>query len=313
MTTPPRRTLAVLPTPLQRLAALEALAGAAPFYVKRDDLTGFGLAGNKARPLEFLLGDALARRADILVTAGSPGSNFVAAAALAARVCGLDCDVLVSGPPRPPTMTLALARAAGANLCHTGADRETLDDLVAGHADRLRDEGRQPYPVPRGGATPAGALGFAYAARELAAQLDHDDAVVVLPTGSGASIAGFLAGRAAIGAGWRTYGVSVSRPAPLMRAQILDLAARCAALAGSPAPDPDDLNLVDAVGPGFGRPTDRDRRNALHALRTEGILLDGTYGAKALTAVADLRVRAPVVLWHGGGTPGALTMLRVSS
>ena len=87
----PRRRLAILPTPLHRVPALQARLGSGPLYLKRDDLAGFGVAGNKARPLEFLLGDALARAADVLVTAGAPGSNFVGAAALAARVCGLDC------------------------------------------------------------------------------------------------------------------------------------------------------------------------------------------------------------------------------
>ena len=304
---PPRRPLAVLPTPLHRLTALETATGGGPLHLKRDDLIGFGLAGNKARALEYLLGEALARRADVLVTAGSPGSNFVAAAALAARVCGLACDLLVAGRPSAAlTTTLGLARASGANLCFTGADREALDDLVAEHADRLRRQGRQPYPVPRGGATPVGALGFAAAARELAGQLDRDDVTVVIPTGSGASLAGFLAGRPGT---WRVYGVSVSRPADLIRGQILDLAARCATLAGTPAPDPADLNLIDAVGPGFGQPTERDRANALTALHREGVLLDGTYGAKALTALVDLGVAGPVVLWHGGGIPNALAML----
>lgn len=313
----PRRPLAILPTPLHRLTALEALVGSGPLYLKRDDLTGFGLAGNKARALEFLLGDALARRADILVTAGAPGSNFVAAAALAARVCGLHCDVLVAGSaPTEEPLTLGLARGCGANLYFTGVDREELDGLVGEHAGRLRAEGRRPFPVPRGGATPVGALGFAYAVPELAGQLAApDDAVVVVPTGSGASLAGFLAGRAALGTTWRTYGVSVSRPAPRIRAEILALAGRCAALINGPAVRAADLNLLDAVGPGFGRLTDADLEHIRLALNSEGVLFDPTYGAKALTAVVSLVAageRAPIVLWHGGGTPSALTLLATS-
>jgi D-cysteine desulfhydrase len=314
----PRRPLAILPTPLHRLTALEALVGSGPLYLKRDDLAGFGLAGNKARALEFLLGDALARPADILVTGGSPSSNFVVAAALAARVCGLDCDLLVAGKaPAEEPLTLGLARGCGANLYFTGADREELDGLVDEHADRLRAEGRRPYPVPRGGATPVGALGFAAAVPELAAQLAGlDDAVVVVPTGSGASLAGFLAGRAAAGATWRTYGVSVSRPAPRIRAEILALAGSCAALLHGPTVRDTDLNLVDAVGPGFGRLTDADLRHARLALDSEGVLVDPTYGAKALTAVLDLveaGERAPIVLWHGGGVPAALSLLAGSA
>lgn len=315
----PRRPLAMLPTPLQRLSTLQASLGCGPIYLKRDDLTGFGLAGNKARPLEFLLGDALVRRADVLIAAGAPGSNFVGAAALAARVCGLACDVLVSesAPERLP-VTLELARRSGATLRFTESDREDLDDLVEEHAGRLRGEGRTPYAMPRGGATAVGALGFARAADELAVQLgafghgERDDIVVVLPTGSGASLAGFLAGRAARKGSWRTYGVSVSRPAPQMQAQVLELAARCAALTGAPAATEGDLNLVDSVGPGFGRVTETDLRNVLLALQSEGVLFDSTYGAKAITAVLALieaGERAPVVLWHTGGMPSALKLL----
>jgi D-cysteine desulfhydrase len=328
----PRRPLAVLPTPLHRLTALEALIGSGPLYLKRDDLTGFGLAGNKARALEYLLGDALAQGADILVTAGSPSSNFVAAAALAARVGGLDCEVLVAGSaPSDTPLTLGLARGCGANLRFTGADREELDRLVGERADRLRAEGRRPDPVPRGGATPVGALGFARAAPELAAQLARpepaaqlagpelaaqlaglDNAVVVVPTGSGASLAGFLAGRAAIGATWCTYGVSVSRPAARIRTEVRALAGRCAALVHGPTVREADLHLVDAVGPGFGRLTGADRDHLRLALDTDGVLLDPTYGAKALTAVVGMVAegeRAPIVLWHGGGTPAALSLL----
>jgi D-cysteine desulfhydrase len=319
----PRRPLAVLPTPLHRLTALEALIGSGPLYLKRDDLTGFGLAGNKARALEYLLGDALAQGADILVTAGSPSSNFVAAAALAARVGGLDCEVLVAGSaPGDAPLTLGLARGCGANLRFTGADREELDRLVGERADRLRAEGRRPYPVPRGGATPVGALGFARAAPELAAQLAGpelaaqlgglDNAVVVVPTGSGASLAGFLAGRAAIGATWCTYGVSVSRPAARIRTEVRALAGRCAALVHGPTVREADLHLVDAVGPGFGRLAEADRDHLRLALDSDGVLVDPTYGAKALTAVVGMVAegeRAPIVLWHGGGTPAALTLL----
>jgi D-cysteine desulfhydrase len=298
-----RRRLALLPTPLHRAPALEARLGTGPIYLKRDDLSGFGVAGNKARPLEFLLGDALARNADTLITAGASGSNFIAAAALAARVCGLDCEILVAGLPTG-SVPLELATRSGARLIFTGADRDDLDRLVGEHADKLRADGRRPYPVPRGGATDVGALGFAHAASELAEQLAGEDAAVVLPTGSGASLAGFLAGRAAIGATWPTYGVSVSRPADRMRAEVLDLAARCAALTGGPAPAGRDLNLIDAVGSGFGNVSEADRDAMRLMLDTEGILLDPTYGAKMMAAVPGKT--GPVVLWLTGGLPGAL-------
>jgi len=314
MTSVERRRLAILPTPLQRLPALSASLGCGPLYCKRDDLVGFGVAGNKARSLEFLLGDALAGNADTLITAGAPGSNFIAAAALAARVCGLDCEILVAGSVPPgPTVPLELAARSGARLTFTGADRHDLDRLVGEHADKLRADGRNPYPVPRGGATAVGALGFAHAATELAAQLADQmaagDALIVLPTGSGASLAGFLAGRAAIGATWRTYGISVSRPADRMHDEVLELAAGCAELLGGPAPTARDLHLIDATGTGFGQVSDADRAGMALALDTEGLFVDPTYGAKMMTALPDLldqAAGAPVVLWLTGGLPSAL-------
>jgi D-cysteine desulfhydrase len=308
----PRRRLALLPTPLHRLPALEKLLDRGPVYLKRDDLTGFGVAGNKARPLEYLLGDALERGTDILVTAGAPSSNFIAAAALAARVCGLDCDILVAGsPPAASQVNLALARRAGATLLFTGADRDALDGLVDEHAAKLQATGRVPYPVPRGGATAVGALGFARAAEELAAQLDRDDVAVALPTGSGASLAGLIAGRAAIGAGWPLYGISVSRPAARIRTAVLELAAACAALTGAPTPSDKGLTLVDAVGAGFGQVTESVEEALTTALHREGILVDPTYGAKMFAIAPALPAQlalpeGPLVLWHTGGLAVAL-------
>jgi D-cysteine desulfhydrase len=89
-----------------------------------------------------------------------------------------------------------------------------------------------------------------------------------------------------------------------MRAEVLALAARCAALAGGPAPTESDLHLIDAIGSGFGSVSDADRHVMQLALDTEGILLDPTYGAKAMAALPA--TGGPVVLWLTGGLPGAL-------
>jgi 1-aminocyclopropane-1-carboxylate deaminase/D-cysteine desulfhydrase-like pyridoxal-dependent ACC family enzyme len=104
----------------------------------------------------------------------------------------------------------------------------------------------------------------------------------------------------------------VSRPLELQRPHVLDLAGRCAALLGAPAPDEAGLTVVDAIGDGFGQVTEADRRNVLLAFQTQGILFDATYGAKAVTAMLDLvgtGERAPIVLWQTGGIPSALKLL----
>ncbi|HYJ69805.1 MAG TPA: pyridoxal-phosphate dependent enzyme [Nocardioidaceae bacterium] len=316
--TPPRVPLAVLPTALERMPRLERALGAGPLYVKRDDLTGFGVAGNKARALEYLLGAALADDADVLVAAGSPSSNFCAAAALAAARVGLECQLLIAGAaPSTPSVNLEMAKAAGARLLYDKvARREDLDSAVEDHAADLRAAGRRPMPVPRGGATATGSLGYAYAARELAEQSEHRGTTihtVVVATGSGATQAGLVAGQVGFGLPWRVVGASVSRPADSLADQMLRTSRECAKSIDLEPPTADDVDLRDCRGEGFGIASDDDRRSARLALTHEGLLLDDYYGAKALTLFRTLladSASTPAVFWHTGGVAAALTALR---
>jgi D-cysteine desulfhydrase len=313
----PRVDLALLPTPLVRATRLEGALDTGPIFVKRDDLTGFGISGNKARTLEFLIGAAVAEGADILVAAGSPSSNFCAAAAMAARVVGMDCDLLFPGEePSPPSPNVELARAAGASLVFDVVEtRDLLDDAVVEHAQNLRAEGRRPYPVPRGGATSTGVLGYVHAARELAEQCRVaavSPGTVVVATGSGATQAGLVAGLVGCGLSWRLVGASVSRPAPDMVDQVLRLSRDGAAALGLDVPTAEDIDVRDCRGAGFGVPSTEDRVSARLALHHEGLLLDDYYGAKAMTLLRALLTEGaatPVVFWHTGGVAAALAAL----
>ena len=313
----PRVDLAALPTPLLRMERLEAVLGAGPLYVKRDDLTGLGVSGNKARPLEYLVGAALAEGADVVVAAGSSSSNFCAAVAVAAAMVGLDCQLLFPGdPPAAPSVNVELARAAGARLLFgVVASREELDDAVLRHAAGLRSEGRRPYPLPRGGATPVGALGYAYAARELVHQCEVagvDARTVVVATGSGGTQAGLVAGQVGFNGSWQLVGASVSRPVPPLADQILRTSQECAVLLDVTPPGIEDVDVRDCRGAGFGVASDEDRVSGRLALRHEGLLLDDYYGAKAMTLFRSLLASGaptPAVFWHTGGVAAALTAL----
>jgi 1-aminocyclopropane-1-carboxylate deaminase/D-cysteine desulfhydrase-like pyridoxal-dependent ACC family enzyme len=302
-----RFPLAVLPTPLVPARRLPGL------YVKRDDLTGFAGAGHKARPLEFLLGAALAGRHDVLVTGGGPGSNFCAAAAAAATTAGIGCELVLYGdPPVNVHPNLALALACGANVRYTGDPvRSSVDTAVVEVAVELEAAGRRPYAVPRGGAIAAGTVGMVVAAEELAAQLDEasiEPEVVVIACGSGTTCAGLAVGTALCGGTWRVLGASVSRPVDTARPEIEALAESCGALLGVGA---GPFDLVDAIGPGFGIPSEAGERAAGVALRTEGLLLDPVYTAKAFAVVLDLidEGAGPVVFWHTGGLLAAAAHL----
>ena len=321
-----RLPLAVLPTPLvpaPRLADALGLAGR--LLVKRDDLTGFAVAGNKARPLEVLLAEALDARATVLVTGGTSGSNFAAAAVAAAAYAGLPAVVVYAGtePDREDREhpNLAAARHWGARVLFTGdPGRESVDAGIEQAATRLRSAGERPYPVPRGGATARSAAGFHWAAAELARQLasargaaDIPDGIpdgpvtVLAATGSGGTLAGLLSGTVALGRPWRLAGVSVSRPPAETRQRVLDMAAGCARQLGTPVPGPDDFELVDGRGPGHGLPSPEGRTAADLALRAAGLVLDPVYTAKALAALprvlgdAAADPELTTVFWHTGG------------
>ena len=308
-----RAPLAVLPTPLvpaPRLA--EALGLTGPLLVKRDDLTGFAVAGNKARQLELLLAEADGQHADVLVTGGTIGSNFVQAAAAAAAYAGLDCVLVLSGPPVPRTAhpNLAAATAWGAQVRWTGStDRTVVDALLPQVGAELAAQGARPYVVPRGGANATGAEGYRLAVDEVLGQLDGQAPVVVVAAGAGGTLAGLVAGVVACGRPLRVVGVSVSRPAEEIAGRVLDLARQVAARRGEPMPEACDVEVVDARGPGHGLASAAGNTAADLALRTAGLVLDPVYTAKALAALPSIVTGRPALFWHTGGLLDAVAGL----
>ena len=305
---PPRTPLAVLPTPLVPAPRLAGALGLSDLFVKRDDLTGFAFAGNKARPLEFLVAGAVGERADTLLTGGAPGSNFCAATAAVAQREGLACHLVLAGDPVPPGPALSLALAWGASVTWThDADRASVDRALPQAARQLAERGRRPYLIPRGGATALGATGYFLAASELAGQLaDHGvrTARVVVAVGSGGTLAGLAAGNAALGRPWTLAGASVSRPAAEMSRRVLGLATACLALLADGSGvvvTGADIEIADVRGPGHGLPSAEGTAAAAQAVRTEGLMTAPVYTAKALSLAARQPGAGAVVFWHTGG------------
>ncbi len=312
----PRFRLAQLPTPLHDAPRLARAIGVARLLIKRDDLTGFAAGGNKVRKLELLVGDALARDADTLIAVGGPQSNAVRTAMVAARAAGLDPIAVFYGDP-PPTRegNLLLDALAGARLEFTGdPDREKTEPAAEALAERLRAEGRRPYVLPRGGATPIGDAAYVEAAAELASQLEAADvrpAAVVVATGSCGTQAGLVAGRAWLGATWDVLGIAVSRPRDESAARVLELARATSALLRLDAPIlPADVHVDDRwIGRGFGKASPEGDAALRLALATEGLVLDPVYTAKAMAAAIDLiaggtiPAEASLVFLHTGGEP----------
>jgi D-cysteine desulfhydrase len=299
---------------LQRAPRLEAAIHAPPIWIKRDDLVGFALAGNKARKLEFLVADALEHGCDVLLTGGGPGSNHCQAAAAASRVAGLECRLVMYGiEPVPSPSNLRLSRAFGAQVSFTDhPERDSVDAALEAVAEELRAVGRAPYTIPRGGATPLGAAGYALAAEELAGQLDAEEVeapTVVVANGSSGTQAGLVAGAAALSLPWRVIGAGTSRDPLESRRRALELATGCAYLLGATGPEPEAVRVLDARGPGYGHPSPAAREAAELAAGTEGLLLDPVFTAKAMATLIEVvreGAEGPLVFVHTGGLPAVL-------
>jgi D-cysteine desulfhydrase len=307
----PRVALGIVPTPLVAADRLREATGV-EVWLKRDDLIGFAQAGTKTRPLEFLVADAVAGGHDCLVGCGGAGSNFIAALAAAAAVTGLGCHLVLYGRRAPQAHpNVAAARAWGATVRFTDdPDRETVDSAAADHGAWLAMQGRRPYVIPRGGATAVGALGGAAAVAELEGPLGGEPpARIVVAAGSGTTAAGLLVGLAERGWPTTVVAAAVSRPVIETRAVIVGLAESCAALLGVPSPGPASLEVVDAIGPGFGVASAGADAAADLALRNEGIILDPTYTAKAFAVLLAHPRDGATVFWHTGGIAGAMAAL----
>lgn len=303
----PRFRLFDGPSPLHPLPRLSAaLGGRVEVWVKREDLLPLAFGGNKLRNLEFLVGAALAEGADTLVTSGRRWSNHARLTAAAGATAGLAVHLVLSGPPvDPPGPGVRLARMLGATVHQLAtADRAERDDEVARVAAELSAAGGRPYVIGVGGSGPIGAWGQVLAGRELLEQASAVGVTVhriVLPSATGGTQAGLTV---AVPPTIRVTGILVARPAVELRPMI---AATIADLGGI---DPVPIELDGSqLGEGYGRPTDAARSAADLLARSEGLLVDPIYTAKALAGlIAGVRSGAwdgeLVVFWHAGGLPG---------
>jgi 1-aminocyclopropane-1-carboxylate deaminase/D-cysteine desulfhydrase-like pyridoxal-dependent ACC family enzyme len=313
----PRFRLLDGPSPLARLGRFsEALADGAEVWIKREDLLPLAFGGNKLRNLEFLVGAALAEGADTLVTSGRSWSNHCRLTAAAGAKAGLDVHLVLTGPPRQPGgegPNQVLDELLGATVHVTaGEDRAERTALVETVVAQLRAEGRRPYAIGVGGTGPIGAAGQVLAGLELAEQLATQgigEATVVLPSATGGTQAGLLSGLAlAAPPAHRVAGIAVAAPAAELRLAVEALLEGLAPLAGTHVPSADVDLADDQLGDGYGRPTTAARSATVLLARTEGIVVDPIYTAKALAGlvarVRDGRLGGPIVFWHAGGTPG---------
>jgi 1-aminocyclopropane-1-carboxylate deaminase/D-cysteine desulfhydrase-like pyridoxal-dependent ACC family enzyme len=318
----PRFGLIDGPSPLAPLRRFsEALGGRTEVWIKREDLLPLAFGGNKLRNLEFLVGAAIAEGADTLITSGRRWSNHARLTAAAGARAGLYVELVLTGPPPAPGAdgpNQRLDELLGASV-HVAAtdDRAARAALVDRLADEARAAGRRPFVIGVGGTGPIGAAGQVLAGLELADQLAEagvGGSTVVLPSATGGTQAGVLTGVSLAGAPIHDVaGMAVAGSAADLRPTVLGLLDGLVELIGLRVPDERVVLEDDQLGAGYGRRTAAADEAAGLLARTEGILVDPIYTAKALAGlvarVRHGRLSGPVVFWHAGGTPGIFERL----
>ncbi|HLE28171.1 MAG TPA: D-cysteine desulfhydrase family protein [Anaerolineales bacterium] len=308
----PRFHLAHLPTPLEFLPRLSRELGPR-IYVKRDDQTGLAGGGNKTRKLEFLVADALAQKADVLITVGAVQSNHCRQTAAAAAKAGLRCLLVLRGDePKETTGNLLLDHLLGAKVLWAG--KRSREEVMAEVADEERAAGRKPYPVPLGGSTPLGAAAYALAMEELKAQMEAQTLNfdrILFASSSGGTHAGLVVGQQITGFRGEVLGVSVDEDRETLTSTVARIATGTASLLGQPrAYAPQDISAnVDYLGAGYAIMGEPEREAIELFAQTEGVLVDPVYTGRAAAGMIDLirrgviRIGETILFWHTGGTP----------
>ncbi len=309
----PRVEIAHLPTPLEEMPRLSRVLGGPRLFVKRDDQTGLATGGNKARKLEFLVADALAKQATTLITTGAPQSNHCRQTAAAAAKFGLRAVLVLGGKPADDwTGNLLIDTMLGAEVRWAGERERT--EVVAEVAEEERAAGRIPYVVPYGGSNAIGATGYVMAMAELMEQLAERGLQVqrvVFASSSGGTQAGLVVGAKAFGFVGRVEGISVDKTKPVLQEEVHHLAAKTAAHVGLRSTfTPMEFTIHDEyLGEGYGIMGDAERKAIRLVAQTEGILLDPVYTGRAMAGLIDLvrqgvyRPDETIIFWHTGGIP----------
>lgn len=299
-------SLGVFPTPVQKLHNISRLLGT-QVCVKRDDLTGLGLGGNKVRKLEYLLADAKAQGAEVVFTTGGAQSNHAMLTAAAARKLGMTPILILK--KRGVT-----ARQGNQLLEHLmGVDVRFMDtddyaDIYA-EMDRVGTAlGKPYYKIPCGGSNALGTLGYVDCVREIRDQGLHFDHIVCAE-GSGGTMAGLALGAKLYLPGTRVTGMMVDSD-PFEEITVRLMREASALLGADVQVSAEDFDLRDLCGPGYAIPSQEGNAAVAMMAENEGIFLDPVYTGKAfagLIAMAREGAFKPtdrVLFLHSGGAGG---------
>jgi len=320
ITPPPRFSLAQLPTPLEALPLSPAPESGIEILIKRDDLTGSILSGNKIRKLEFLFYDLVSKKSDVVVTCGGVQSNHCRAVAALCATAGIECHLVLKGKkPRVPDGNFFLDTLFGAKVTFVTVREyeKNINGIMDKIADRCKGRKKKPYVIPEGGTDPLGIWGYVKALEEMRKQTQKAKIridTICCAVGSGGTYAGLYLGSKIYGWNVRIFGVAVARNSRYYEKAIYD---NCIAFESGIGKNlkivPEEFDIDDRfIGPGYGKIGPVETDFIKKVARNSGIVLDPAYTSKALLGLFNniangkFRNRSNIIFIHTGGHWGLL-------
>jgi len=309
-----KTSLGFFPTPLIKLSRLSQFLGGPNIFMKRDDLTGLALGGNKTRKLEYILADALKQGCDTIITAGAAQSNHCRQTAAAAAMLNLECHLLLGGEaPLKAQGNLLLDKMFASHIHWTGSNRKGQD--IPRVFAELTAQGKKPYLVPYGGSNELGAISFIDAVAELEQQKKGCEfSHVVFASSSGGTHAGLVLGKQIYNKTFELVGINIDKdtdaelPFEQRITQLVNTTAKTIGLDYTFLQSQLILNS-NYIGNGYGIVGPQENEAIALTARLEGILLDPVYTGKAMSGLIHL-IRSgkitkddEVLFWHTGGAP----------
>jgi D-cysteine desulfhydrase len=314
ITLPQRLQLAHLPTPIQSLPFLSQELGK-EIFIKRDDLTGFGVSGNKIRKLEFLMAEAREKGCDAVITCGGIQSNHARATALIARRLGLQPILLLRGEEPDSYQGNLLINKMCSALVHwiSPNDWPNHPTVMKEIHDAYAEQGWSPIIIPEGGSNELGSLAYILCEKEIQEFEKHQQKTfdsVFCATGSGGTYAGLLLGKYLLNADETDfYTINVCDSDEYFENRVKSLMIDSIRKHELPISFiPEDIRIIDGfVGPGYGEASEPQLDLILEMARMEGFLFDPVYTGKALFGMKEALKKAPdvfgdrILFIHTGG------------
>ena len=319
----PRLSLASLPTPMHALKRFSKKLGGPTIWIKRDDLSGSILSGNKVRKLEFTLAYAIDKGHDLFITCGGLQSNHCRATAFIGAQLGIPVHLLLRGNESGvPDGNLLLDYLAGASVhSHSPSHyHKHLPTLLEQLAEDCRQQGYKPYIIPTGASDGVGVWGYLNACQELAADFQRHSIqpeLLVTATGSGGTQAGLTLGCQYFDLGCKVLGMAVCDDANYfatkVKADIIEFYEQFAGMLSLPLISIDSLSIQtndNYIGDGYGIASDAVLDMIIELSKEEGILLDPVYTGKAFYGlVSEIKAgnfsgMKDIVFIHTGGSYG---------